>query len=175
MQIRTKSLVGKYLHVLSTDPALDLKPIPEGLQGEELAAAEKARTEAIEAYRLAMETGKLEKLPVRDGEQPTVWELTHLTSDAGAWLLDQGSTEGNLRLSLHAFAMAVAGVKGGVKDEDGKAVAFKRAPRSSRAGFLALPDELVNALTTTDDGRLNVALIQEIGGRVAKELVPRNG
>lgn len=170
MQIRTKSLVGKYVHVLSTDPALELEPV-----GDTDAETAKLRAEAVEAYRLAIESGDLDKLPVKDGEKPTVWELTHLTSDAASWLLDQGSTEGNLRLSLHAIAMAVAGIRGGVKDEDGKTVPFKRAPRSSRSGFLALPDELVNALTTTDDGRLNVPLIQELGGRIAKQLLPRNG
>lgn len=177
MQLKTKSLFGKYVHVLSTDPALNFDPVdlgedPTDAEREEAA---KAREDAVGAYKLALDSSDLGKLPLREGKTPTVWELTHLSSDAASWLLDQGGTEGNLRLSLHAIAMAVAGIKGGVKDEDGKLVPFKRAPRASRGGFLALPDDLVHALTTNEDGSLNVPLIKELGGRIARQLVPRNG
>lgn len=170
MQLKTKTLVGKYVHVLTTDPALELEPT--GATDEE---TEKLRAAAVDAYRVAVETGQIDKLPLREGETPTIWELTHLSSDAASWLLDQYHQEGNLRLSLHAIALAVAGIKGGAKDEDGKPVVFKRAPRASRGGFPALADELVHALTVNEDGSLNTALIRELGGRIAKQLSPRNG
>lgn len=168
MQLKTRSVVGRYVHVLSTDPALN-----RGSDGDTAEAA-KEREVAANAYRVALETSDVSMLPLREGAQPTIYELTHLSADAGAWLIDQGQVEGNTRLSLHAVALALVGIKGAL-DEEGQPVKFTRKRNAQRGGFLALEDDLLDAIVRTEDGRMNIQLIRELGGRVARELVPRNG
>ncbi len=177
MKIRTKSLVGRYVHVLSTDPALDLKRVelPEDATEADRAAAEEARKDAVNAYRVAMETGDLSKLPLKPDAKPAIFEFTHLSADACAWLLDLGQAdEGNTRLSLHAIALGLVGIKG-CRDEDGKLIQWTRKRNPARGGFEALTDELLMAVVTNEDGSPNLALILELGGRVAQQLVPRKG
>lgn len=155
--LKTKTLAGKYEYVLSTDPALDQKA--DGF---------------ADAFRIAVETGKTDGLPLKDGQRPTVFELTHLGPDASGWLLDQGATEGNHRMSLHGIALALVGIKGAL-DEEGKPVQWKRRRNPERGGFVALDDAQLEAVVADENGATNWPLVSELGGRIGKQLFPRKG
>lgn len=157
MILRTKSLVGRYVHVLSDDPALD--------QGAE---------DFEHRHKQAIETGNLDLLPLKNGERPLVWEFEHLSADATAWMFDRGRDGDHGRLMLHALALGLVGVRG-LKDEAGQDARLTRRPDPKRGGFEAVVPDQLEQLVRDDQGHVLLTRISELGGRVVTELVPPQG
>lgn len=156
MILKTKTLVGTYVHVLLTDPALDHEA--DGF---------------VDAYRIAMDTGQLDKLPLKPGQQPLVWEFTQVGPDETAWLLDRAH-HGQNGFALDAVALALVKVRG-LKNEKGEDAKLVRRFSARRGGFKAVDDDQLAALFSDEDGRYITRWVTALGARVTRELLPRNG
>lgn len=156
MILKTRSVVGKYVHVLSTDPAL-----------------EREAPGFADAYRIAMETGALDKLPLKPGERPVVWKFAQLGPDETSWLLDRAA-RGENGYALDAVALALVEVAG-VQTEDGEDLKLTRKSQGRRSGFKAVDADQLAALFTDDEGGYRAKWVSELGNRIAEALLPRNG
>ena len=96
-------------------------------------------------------------------------ESEHLSLDAYYWLRGQA---GEGRLPLHALALALVGTT--AKGPDGQPVKLKRGPMGVRGGFVAVDTDQLNVLFRDADGRATPS-IDELGGRVLEQLLPRSG
>lgn len=101
-----KTLVERYRHIYSEDPALDTSV-----------------EDFTDRFRVYMETGDESKLPLREGEKPTHWILRQLRGRARArlqWALEQYTSEQStipMPVLLEAARLALVGVEDSVDDE----------------------------------------------------------
>lgn len=141
--LKTKSLVGPYEHVLRDDQALDQKA--EGFDA---------------AYERALETGDFQDVPRRQGLEPAVWTLRHLSEPEWRFVQDISGRFGLNSACYEAVALSLMGAKGVALD-------VERAPAASRRGFLSVIPEQMEQLAAD--------VVNELGFRVIGERGPRKG
>lgn len=154
MRIDTATLARDYEHIYSRDPALDMDS-----------------EENRERYRRALETSNGDELPLRPGQKPARWTLTHLRGKPRRVMQSflQRTTSGK-GISMEALYVAcqlgLTGVSGLV-DESGKSIPVHLVD-DPETGVRVVAEASMQILDAIDDG----ALVNELGLRVITRLFP---
>lgn len=144
IEFKSSTLADDYAHVYVGDGALDL--------GDE---------EKANAYRVACETNDADKLPLKEGQEPTLFWLRHPTGAVRAYLQDlflQDAKDHPTTVALEAVACCLQKVTNGDCELDHMVDRHFRVRR--------LTSECLARLAEVDE----LGLVQDLGGRIATEL-----